>query len=182
MVEATAEIRAAPAWMYVNEVRLISMVLGASMVVLGLGLLIYVVDGTEQMDTVDVLLGTGVFFLLFTLLLFVPRLRSRGPMSFSLLVEHALDEVETAVTAAIEETGRKAHVTVLRARFQRPPREVAIDGVPWTFALRAAPYRERKEDGTQWTEIVQKGFPDAKDEVARELRERVLSRLATSVS
>ncbi len=180
MAEATATARAAPSWMYVNEVRLITVVLGASMVVLGVGLLIYLVDGAEQMDTVDVLLGTGVFFLLFALFLFVPRLRSRGPMSYTLLVEHALDEVETAVTSAVEDSGLKAHVTVRKSRFQRPPREVAVDGVSWSFTLRAAPYRERREDGTQWTEVVQKGLPDEKDEAARDLRERVLSRLAAS--
>ena len=177
---ATAEARAVPSWMYVNEFRIIIVVLGAAMVVLGIGLLIFLVDGAGQLDTVDVFLGAGVFFLFFTLLLFVPRLRSRGAMSFSLLVELAMDEVEAAVTSAVEESGRKAQVTVLKSRFQRPPREIVIDGVPWTFTLRAAPYRERKEDGTQWTEIVQKGLAKEGDEVARELRERVLSRLATS--
>ncbi len=182
MVEATAEARAPASWMYVNEMRLFAMVLGASMVVLGIGVLLYVVDGTDQLDTVDVLLGTGVFFLLFAVLLFVPRLRSRGPLSFSVLVEFGLDEVEGAVIAAVEGSGRKAHVTVLRSRFARPPREVAVDGVSWTFVLKAAPYRERRQDGTQWSEIVQKGLPGAEDEVARELRERVLSRLATSVA
>lgn len=181
MAEATAEVRIAPSWMYVNEIRLVAVVLAASMVVLGIGLLIYLVDGVEQMDTVDVFLGTGVFFLLFALLLFVPRLRSRGAMSFSLLVESALDEVEVAVTSAVEDSGRKAHVTVIRSRSPRPPREVEVDGVPWAFSLRAAPYRERKEDGTQWTEIVQKGLSNEGDEVARDLRERVLSRLATSM-
>ena len=182
MVEATADVRATPSWMYVNEMRLFAMVMGASMVVLGIGALVYVADGPDQLDTVDVLLGTGVFFLLFAVLLFVPRLRSRGPMSFSVLVEYALDEVESAVLSAIQGSGRKAHVTVLRSRFPRPPREVAIEGLSWTFVLRAAPYRERKADGTQWSEIVQRGLPGAEDEVARELRERVLSRLATSVA
>jgi hypothetical protein len=168
--------------MYINEVRLMAIVLGAAMVVLGIGVLLSVAGTPDQMQTVDVFLGVGVFFLLFTLLVFVPRLRSRGATSYSLLVEYAMDEVESAVTSAIADTGRKARVTPRKSRFARPPREVAIDGVPWTFALRAAPYRERKEDGTKWTEIVQKGFSGEGDDVARELRERILARLATSVA
>ncbi len=182
MVETTADVRAPPSWMYVNEMRLFAMVLGASIVVLGIGVLVYVVDGADQLDTVDVLLGTGVFFLLFAIMLFIPRLRSRGPLSYSVLVEYGLDEVESAVIAAVEGSGRTARVTVMRSRFPRPPREVAIEGVPWSFVLRAAPYRERRAERTQWSEIVQKGLAGAQDEVARELRERVLSRLATSVS
>ena len=181
MAEAPTQVRTAPSWMYINEVRLMAVVLGAAMIVLGIGLLLYLTGGPDQMETVDVFLGVGVFFLLFTLLLFVPRLRSRGAMSYSLLVEFAMDEVETAVTSAIEESGRKARVMEHKSRFARPPREVAIDGVPWRFTLRAAPYRERREDSTQWTEIVQKGLPNEGDEVAKELRERILSRLATSV-
>ncbi|HYM39875.1 MAG TPA: hypothetical protein VEY12_07000 [Thermoplasmata archaeon] len=180
MAEATSEAHAAPSWMYVNEMRVIGFVMAAAMLVLGIGLLIYIVDGAEQMDTVDVFLGTGVFFILFAVLLFVPRLRSRGAMSFSLLVEDDLDDVERAVASAVEESGRKPSVTAGQARFRRPPREIAVEGVSWKFTLQAAPYRERKEDGTQWTEIIQVGLENEKDEVARELRERVLTRLATS--
>ena len=180
MAEATAEARTPPSWMYVNDVRILVMLLGVACVVLGLGLLLFLAYGAEHSDTVDVLLGTGVFLMLFCFLLFLPRLRSRGPTSFSLLVEQPMEDVEEAVKGAVEETGRKARVEILRARFQRPPRAVYIDGVSWKFSLRDAPYRERKEDGTRWTEIVQSGFENTEDEVARELRERVLSRLATS--
>lgn len=180
MASATAEVRVAPSWMYVNEVRLVAVVTGAAMVVLGVGLLIYLVDGPEQADTVDVFLGTGVFLILFAVLLFVPRLRSRGALSFSLVVEHGMDEAELAVTSAVEESGRKSHVTVAKSRFGRPPREIVIEGLGWRFSLHAAPYRERKDDGTEWTEIAQVGLANEADEVARELRERVLTRLATS--
>ena len=179
MAQATSEVRTPLAWMYVNELRIIGIVSGAAIVVLGLGYLLYFVDGADFMDAVDVFLGTGVFFILFTVLLFLPRVRSRGAMSFSLLVEDALDEVEMAVTGAVEAAGHKPNVTILRSRFGRPPREVAIEGLSWKFALRAAPYRERRDEGTQWTEIVQVGVQNEKDEVARDLRERVLSRRTT---
>jgi hypothetical protein len=180
MAKAMVETRASPAWIYVNDARILLMLLGIACGVLGLGLLIFLAYGLEQMDTVDVLFGTGVFLMLFCLLLFLPRLRSRGPTSFSLLIEQPMDEVEEAVTGAIEETGRKARIEVLRARFERSPRSVFVEGVSWNFSLRNAPFRERKEDGTKWTEIVQSGFENEEDKVARELRERVLRRLTTS--
>ncbi len=180
MAEAAAGARVAPSWMYVNELRLVAVATGAAFLVLVIGILVYLAYGQDQMDTVDVFLGTGVFFILFTLLLFVPRVRSRGGMSFSLLVESALDEVEVAVTSAVEDTGRKAHVTVRPSRFRRAPREVAIEGLSWRFSLKAAPYREEKAVGTQWTEIVQTGLQSEKDEAARDLRERVLSRVTAS--
>jgi hypothetical protein len=59
---------------------------------------------------------------------------------------------------------------------------VRVDGVSWTFSLRAAPYREREDDGSRWTELIQSGFENMEDEVARDLRERVLGRLTTSDS
>ncbi len=181
MAETTAEVRAPLTWMYVNEVRVIGFVLGAAMVVLVAGMLLYVEGGTHQLDTVDVFLGTGVFFLLFALLLFVPRLRSRGPMSFSLHVAHGMDEVELAVTAAIEASGRKWDIARRKSRFSRPPRAITVHGLAWRFTLRAAPYRESRGEGMEWTEIVQSGLTDEKDEVARDLRERVLGRLTASV-
>src|SRR5574340_339775 len=175
MAAAAGEVRVAPSWMYVNEVRLVAVVLGAAMVVLGIGLLLFLVGGPDQTDTVDVLLGTGIFFILFTLLLFVPRVRSRGAMSFSLLVEQSMDDVEIAVTAAVKDGGRASRVDVLPSRFARPPRDIVIEGIAWKFTLNAAPYRESRSEGTHWTEIVQTGLQKEEDEVARDLRERVLS-------
>ncbi len=183
MAEATAEaapVRTPPSWMYVNDLRILTMLLGGACVVLGLGLALFEAYGLEHEDTVDVLLGTGVFLLLFCLLLFLPRLRSRGPRSFSLLVERPMDDVQEAVTAAAAEVGRNVRVEVARGRSARPPRHVLVDGVAWTFTLRAAPYREQARDRTSWTELVQSGFETMEDEVARDLRERVLGRLTTS--
>ena len=185
MAEATAsaaEVRAPPSWMFVNDLRILAMLLGGACVVLLVGLALFEAYGTEHEDTVDVLLGTGVFFMLFCLLLFLPRLRSRGPRSFSLLVERPMDDVEEAVKAAATEAGRGVRVEVGRSRSSRPPRKVFVDGVGWTFTLRPAPYREQAREGTRWTELVQSGFENMEDEVARDLRDRVLGRLTTSDS
>ena len=182
MADPNVEVRSPLAWTYMNDARIIIMLLGVACILLGFGLLLFLAYGMEHADTVDVLLGTGVFLMLFCLLLFLPRFRSRGPTSFSLLVERPMEDVVDLVTEAVESTGRKARVEVLRARLARPPRYVIIEGVTCRFSLRNAPYRERKEDGTHWTEIVQSGFVKMEDEVARDLREQVLSRLATSDS
>ena len=176
---AALDAPALPAWIYINDARLVSRFLGLAMVVLGIGLLVTLVYGPEENDTVDVLLGIGVFILLFSVLLFLPRLRSRGAMSYSLVIGHPMDEVEAAVKGVVEESGRTARVEVLPARLRAPPREVYVEGVAWRLSLRNAAYREQRGDDTRWTEIVQIRLENEKDEVARELRERILSRLTT---
>lgn len=172
----------APSWMYVNDLRLVSRFLGAAMIILGIGLMVTYVYGPEQNDTVDVLLGMGVFIMVFSVLVFLPRIRSRGGMSYTLLVGHGLDEVEAVVKESLMESGRQARVEVVPVRLRVPPREVFVEGVPWRLTLRNAAYREQRGDDRRWTEIVQAGLEREEDEVARELRERILSRLTTPVS
>src|SRR5512136_483245 len=116
MAEASVEVRTPPSWMYVNDIRILSMLLGGACVVLGLGLLLFEAYGTEHEDTVDVLLGTGVFLLLFCLLLFLPRIRSRGPRSYSLLIERPMDVIQEAVKAAAAEMGRTVRIEIPRSR------------------------------------------------------------------
>ncbi len=169
-------------WMYVNDLRLVSRFLGAAIVILGVGMLVAYVYGPGENDTVDVLLGTGVFILIFSVLLFLPRIRARGAMSYSLVTAHGLDDVEDVVKGAVTETGRTARVEVVPVRLRVPPRDVFIEGVSWRLSLRNAPYREQRGDDRRWTEIVQAGLENEEDEVARELRDRILSRLTTSVS
>ena len=179
MADSVAESVPPLSWMYVNDLRLVSRFLGAAMLVLGIGVLVAYVYGPYENDTVDVLLGTGVFILLFSVLLFVPRVRSRGGMSYSLVVSRPLDDVEQAVRGAVEESGREARVEVVPVRLRVPPRDVFIEGLPWRLTLRNAAYREQRGDETRWTEIIQAGLESEEDEVARELRERILSRLTT---
>lgn len=178
MAAASGEIQA-PSWIYVNDLRLVSRFLGTAIVVLGVGMLVAYAYGPDQNATVDVLLGTGVFILIFSVLLFVPRIRTRGGMSYSLLIGHDLDDVEAAVRGALEASGHTARVEIAPVRLRVPPRDVFIEGVPWRLTLRNATYREQRGDPTRWTEIVLTGLENEEDEVARELRERILSRLAT---
>ncbi len=173
---------APPSWTYVNDARLVMRFLGLAMLILGAGLLITLAYGPDENATVDVFLGAGVFVLIFSVLLFLPRLRSRGPMSYSLLIGHGMDDVEAAVKGAVEESGRTARIEVVPVRLRVPPRNVFVEGVPWRITLRNAAYREQRGDDRRWTEVVQSGFENEGDEVARELRERILSRLTTPVA
>ncbi len=166
-------------WLYVNDVRLVVGFLGVAVVMFGVGMLLMIVLGPDGVEGADFLLGLGVFIVLFAALLFVPRLRSRGAMSYSLVVPGPMDLVADAVREAVEASGRKARVEVLRARFEAPPRTVRVEGVAWHFTLKDAPYRRTHGDHSPWTELVQAGLDNEGDEFAKDLRERVASLLTS---
>jgi len=170
------------AWAYVNDLRLGGFFLGASMVILGIGMLVVVVGGVDQAATADLLLAIGIFLVIFTVLLSLPRIRSRGAVSYSLHVERSMDDVEGLLLSALEGTGHLVHVEVKPSRSRRPPRLVHLDGLTARFLVRAAPYREERGKGSTWTELVQIGIGTGSDEVARELRDRISARLAASPS
>lgn len=156
------------------------MFLAGALVVLGIVAAIVASSPSdpETAAIADVLLGTAVFLLIFGVLVFLPRVLSRGAMSYSLHVERSMDDVEGTVRHAVEAVGRAAKVQVRKSRLKRPPRIVLIDGIPTRIVLRAAPYREKRAEGTSWTEVVVAGLSSAADEFARELRERISTGLA----
>ncbi len=167
-------------WLFVNDIRLVIGFLGTAMVIFGVGMLLMMALGADGVEGADFLLGLGVFIVLFAVLLLVPRLRSRGAMSYSLVVPGPMDLVADAVREAVGASGRKAQIELLKARFEVPPRTVHVEGVTWHFTLKDAPYRRTHGDHSPWTELVQAGLDSEGDEIARELRERVASLLTTS--
>ena len=169
-------------WAYVNDLRLGGFLLGASMVILGTGMLVVVVGGVDQAATADLLLAIGIFLAIFTVLLSLPRIRSRGAVSYSLHVERTMDDVEVVLRAALEGIGHRVRVEVKPSRSRRPPRLVHVDGLTARFLVRAAPYREERGKGTAWTELVQIGIGTGSDDAAREARDRISARLAASPS
>ena len=174
----TADSRG-PAWSYTNDARVLVIFLGITLILLGL-LAAVVAESPNDPDlarVADFLLGTAIFLLIFSTIVFLPRVLSRGAASYSLHVERQMDEVESAVRAAIQSSGRSARVEVRRSRLRRPPRTVRIDGMRTRIVLRPAPYRERRDEGTSWTEIVLAGLPSARDEDARDLRTRISANL-----
>ena len=132
----------------------------------------------EVVSVLDVFFGIAVFVLLFAILVFLPRLLSRGATSYSLHVGRGMDEVEEIVLKTVESTGRSTQIRVRKSRLKRPPRTVSIEGLPSRIVLRAAPYRERKGEGRAWTEIVQASVAGPADDVARDLRERITAALS----
>ena len=167
-------------WSFANDARILRFFIGGTRGVLAIvaGVALAFPSEPEFVSVVDVLFGIAVFVLLFGLLVFLPRLLSRGASSYSLHVARAMDDVEEVVRRAVESAGRSVRVEVRKSRLPRPPRTVQIGGLPTRIVLRAAPYRERKGEGTSWTEIVQAGMTSALDEDARDLRERITAGLS----
>lgn len=167
----------APAWSFSNEVRIAATLMVAAIVVLLAGFLAFLVLGQDELALVDVLLGAGVFLILFTVLVVPFRLRGRGPTSYSLVVEGSMDAVEEVVRGALEEGGVTASIEVPPSRFRRPARTLAATGVASRFILKDAPYRQTSKE-LRWTEIIQTGFAGMGDADARTLRDRVSARVA----
>ncbi len=156
--------------------RLTAMFMGLALFLLAMALLVAVGVGPDEFSLVDLLLGAGVFLILFTGLLLVPRLWGRGAMSYSLVVPHSLDTAEDAVRGALQDTGRSPAVEVQTSRFGGTARMIRTDGLGTRFVVKIAAYRATSREDP-WTEIVQTGLPRADDATARDLRERIASRL-----
>ena len=170
-----------PSWTYSNDLRITTAFLGVAMVLFGADAAIVVAYGTDMASEADALLGIGVFLLVFTVLLFVPRLRSRGPKSYSLVVELSMDEAEIAVKEAAEARGQKVDVAIKESRSARPPRTLTVEGLPMRILLKAAPYREHGRGSPPWTEIVASGDGVERDATSRDLRDRIVSRVQATL-
>lgn len=170
-----------PSWTYANDLRIITAFLGVAMVLFGVDAAVVVAFGIDMASEADVLLAIGVFLLVFTVLLFVPRLRSRGPRSYSLVVEVSMDEAEIAVKEAAEEGGQKVDVAIKESRSARPPRTLTVVGLPMRIVLKAAPYREHGRGSPPWTEIVASGDGVDRDASSKEFRDRIMSRIEATL-
>src|SRR3989304_10173317 len=83
-------------WVYANPWRLLSGFLGAAMVLLGIGLLGVTQVGADAAFGAGILLAIAAFLLVFAVLLFLPRLRRHGTLSFRVDVPRSVEEVEAA--------------------------------------------------------------------------------------
>ena len=169
-----------PSWSFSNDARLLRVFAVGTLLVLAViaAAAVSSPHDPEVVTVLDVLLGIAVFVLLFAILVFLPRLLSRGATSYSLHVGRGMDEVEEIVLKTVESMGRSTQVHRRKSRVRRPPRTVSIEGLPSRIGLRAAPYRERKGEGRAWTEIVQAGTSGPADDVALDLRERIAAALS----
>src|SRR5437867_8940465 len=100
------------------------------------------------------LLTLAVFLLVFAILVFLPRLFTRGAVSFSVYSRRSIDEAESAVRAVIEASGRTARVERVRSRSRSPPRIVIAEGTPARFRIEVTRHAAASDSG-EWTEIIE---------------------------
>lgn len=164
-------------WAYADNARIATTFLGLAIGLVGVGLLAVVVFGAEAAVAAVALLSITVFLLVFSVLVFLPRLLRRGPVSFSAFSSRSAEEVEAAVRSAIEATGRTPEVELVRSRWRHPPRIVTADGIPARFRIEVTRRAAFGDGRGEVTEIVG-SFPRREAAEARALRERISATLA----
>ena len=163
-------------WAYANNWRIAAVFLGLAIVFLGIGVLAVSSFGENAGIAGVSLLAIASFILVFTVLVFVPRLAKRGSVSFSLISSRSLAEAERAVVEAIEAEGKQSRVDVVRSRSDHPPRVVTAEGIKTRFRIERSRIGPGMPNDDGWTEIVQS--VGLLDEDAARLRARIAERLA----
>ena len=165
-------------WTYANNGRIATVFLGLAMLFLAIGLLAVIAFGRDAADAGVAFLGIATFLLVFSVLVFLPRLARRGAVSFSVYSRRSVDEVEKAVREVIETSGRTPRVDVVKSRSDHPPRIVTADGIPARFRIEVTRYPAGADGGDAWTEIIE-SFPSRNEAEAQALREKITERLAS---
>src|SRR5881409_3754449 len=106
-------------WAYSNDGRIAFVFLGLAIVLLSIGLLAVTALGSDAANGGVALLAIAMFLLVFSVLVFVPRLARRGPASFSFYSRRSLDEAVKAVREAIEASGRTPRVEIVESSASR---------------------------------------------------------------
>ena len=162
-------------WAYANNARIALFFLALALLLIGMGLLAVVAWGQDAALAGGALLTIAVFLLVFSVLVFLPRLARRGAVSFSVYSRRSIADAERAITAAIEESGRTAQVRRVRTRGRSPPVIVTADGIPARFRIEVSRHAAGPETG-EWTEIIE-SVPLFGEGEAEALRVKVLERL-----
>src|SRR5213592_1876495 len=79
-------------WAYANHARAAVLFLGISSGMLVVGIVAVVAFGTEAVVAASSLLTIAIFVLMFTVLVFVTRVATRGAVSFSIYSRRSIDE------------------------------------------------------------------------------------------
>src|SRR5947199_8831426 len=155
-------------WSYSNDGRIAFVFLALAIVLLALGLLAVTAFGSDAANGGVALLATAMFLLVFAILVFLPRLARRGAASFSVYSRRSVDEAVKAVREAIEVSGRKARVDVVKSRSDHPPRIVTAEGVPSRCRIEVTRHPAGAEGGLELPETVESwGSRDGEDGRAR---------------
>src|SRR3989441_2687159 len=115
-------------WAYANNGRIAAEFLGLAILLLGIGLAVVISFGADAVNAGVALLAIATFLLVFSVLVFLPRLARRGSLSFSVYSRRSIDDAEKAVREAIEEAGRTPPVAPAKTPSHHPPRSVTAAG------------------------------------------------------
>jgi hypothetical protein len=164
-------------WAYANNGRIAAAFLGLAILLLGIGVVVVISFGADGANAAVALLAIAMFLLVFSVLVFLPRLARRGSMSFSVYSRRSIDDAERAVREAIAESGRTPRVAQVKSRSNHPPRIVTAEGVVARFRIEVTQHPSIADGGPDWTEIVEsvRGRDGAE---ARALRDKIAERLA----
>src|SRR5438876_79561 len=163
-------------WAYANNGRIAAEFLGLAILLLGIGLAVVISFGADAVNAGVALLAIATFLLVFSVLVFLPRLARRGSLSFSVYSRRSIDDAEKAVREVIEEAGRTPRVAQVKSRSNHPPRVVTAEGILARFRIEVTRHPATADGGPEWTEIVESfRARDAAD--ARALRDKITERL-----
>src|SRR6266699_2830658 len=166
----------ADGWSYANNWHIAVFFLAMAMMLLGIGSLAVAAFGDTAGMAGLSLLAIASFLLVFSVLVFLPRLVRRGSVSFSLFSRRSMADAQNAVEQSIEALGKGPRVEGARARSNHPPRIVSADGILNRFRIEASRVGPGPVEGGFWTEIVQ-SLASTDADRARLLRERINERL-----
>jgi len=167
-----------PQWAYANNGRIALAFLSLAILFLISGLLAVVALGSDAALASATLLTMATFLLVFSTLVFLPRLARRGGVSFSVYSRRSLDDAASAVRAVLESSGRSSEVRVPTSRRGKPRavRIVTAEGIPARFRIESARNPAAADGGVGWTEIIE-SFGSADEAEALALREKIMARL-----
>src|SRR2546425_2325039 len=115
-------------WAYANNGRIAAEVLGFAILLLGIGLIAVIAFGADAVNAGVALLAIATFLLVFSVLVFLPRLARRGSLSFSVYSRRSIDDAEKAVREVLEEAGRTPPGAPGKFRSHHPPPIVTAAG------------------------------------------------------
>jgi len=163
-------------WAYANNGRIAAEFLGFAILLLGIGLIAVIAFGADAVNAGVALLAIATFLLVFSVLVFLPRLARRGSLSFSVYSRRSIDDAEKAVREVLEEAGRTPRVAQVKSRSNHPPRIVTAEGILARFRIEVTRHPATAEGGPEWTEIVE-SFRARDAAEARALRDKITERL-----
>src|SRR2546425_1445471 len=163
-------------WAYANNGRIAAEVLGFAILLLGIGLIAVIAFGADAVNAGVALLAIATFLLVFSVLVFLPRLARRGSLSFSVYSRRSIDDAAKAVREVIEEAGRAARLRQGQCRAGHPPRIVTAEGILARFRIEVTRHPATADGGPEGTEIVE-SFRARDAAEARALRDKITERL-----